>query len=548
MTQQLLTKSSEKTQQHVECRETSPVSVQSLQGGLHPIAQLQRMLGNRRVAQLIQAKQLTPEGKILGLQRKLTVGAADDQYEQEADRVAHQVMSIPHTSIGNTKSLFTRAHPPKPPSTLPATTPRHWAPPSSLARAPAGEEEQRIQPEDQVQKSEDKKEEKSVMKKEAGISSSTINPSIESRINSSKGSGNPLPQNTQTFMKSKFGTDFKEVRVHTDTNAVQLSKELNAQAFTVGRDIYFNTGKYDLQSSQGKHLLAHELTHVVQQQSKHERVQKKGPIYEAAKQERELSETTVPKTFNYELVHNKLIAHTVSDSNADSIEKFITVMHGYYGTKPSQSIRNDIIQARKGLKTGERKDIDITIYLPASVQKFLLKQEEYYQAWRDYVKKKGEPPFNISADAVTEYYREGPQQPDEYGAACHNFVKMVITGAKDETKGGQGKSPYQSVLKEDSQDFAKELKDSLDGKGNFKEVAKGDVQIGDMAVFITKKKEVMKRVSTGIVHSAVVMNVTNKGIELMEKTNPLDISATRTVDEVLAHYKKDEVYVKFLRK
>ena len=53
------------------------------------------MLGNRRVAQLIQAKRLTPEGKIIGLQRKLTVGAADDQYEQEADRVARQVMNIP---------------------------------------------------------------------------------------------------------------------------------------------------------------------------------------------------------------------------------------------------------------------------------------------------------------------------------------------------------------------------------------------------------------------------------------------------------------------
>src|SRR5262245_50956178 len=103
MPQQLLAKSPEKTQQHVERRQTSPASAQSFQGGLHPIAQLQRMLGNRRVAQLIQAKQLTPEGKILGLQRNLTVGAAGDQYEQEVDRVARQVMSMPNTSIGNTQ-------------------------------------------------------------------------------------------------------------------------------------------------------------------------------------------------------------------------------------------------------------------------------------------------------------------------------------------------------------------------------------------------------------------------------------------------------------
>jgi len=88
MTQQLVTESPEKTRQHVESRETSPDSVRTFQAGLHPVAQLQRTLGNRNVAKLIQARRLTPAGKIIGLQRKLTVGAADDQYEQEADRVA----------------------------------------------------------------------------------------------------------------------------------------------------------------------------------------------------------------------------------------------------------------------------------------------------------------------------------------------------------------------------------------------------------------------------------------------------------------------------
>src|SRR5713101_358259 len=101
MTQQLLTESPEKTQQHVESREPRSDSAQSFQGGLHPILQLQRMLGNRRVAQLIQAKRLTPEGKIIGFQRKLTVGAADDQYEQEADRVARQVMNTSDTVAAN---------------------------------------------------------------------------------------------------------------------------------------------------------------------------------------------------------------------------------------------------------------------------------------------------------------------------------------------------------------------------------------------------------------------------------------------------------------
>jgi len=84
--------------------------------------------------------------------------------------------------------------------------------------------------------------------------------------------GNPLSQNTKGFMESRFGTDFSGVRVHTDTNAVQMSEELNVQAFTYGNDIFFNRGKFSPESSPGKHLLAHELTHTLQQTGK---IQKK---------------------------------------------------------------------------------------------------------------------------------------------------------------------------------------------------------------------------------------------------------------------------------
>ncbi len=66
-------------------------------------------------------------------------------------------------------------------------------------------------------------------------------------------------------MESGFGADFSQVRVHTDDRAVSLSQDLSAQAFTHGSDIYFNQGKYDPGSSAGSHLLAHELTHTVQQ-------------------------------------------------------------------------------------------------------------------------------------------------------------------------------------------------------------------------------------------------------------------------------------------
>lgn len=90
-------------------------------------------------------------------------------------------------------------------------------------------------------------------------------PDIEGRIHARTGSGNPLPGETQNFMESRIGADFSNVRVHTDTEATQISRDISAQAFTYGTDIYFASGKYDPGSDSGKHLLAHELAHTVQQ-------------------------------------------------------------------------------------------------------------------------------------------------------------------------------------------------------------------------------------------------------------------------------------------
>lgn len=91
------------------------------------------------------------------------------------------------------------------------------------------------------------------------------NSSLESDLNNSKGGGNPLSTHTKNEMESGFGTDFSGVRVHNDNNAVQMNRQLGSQAFTNGNDVYFNEGKYNPESDSGKHLLAHELTHTVQQ-------------------------------------------------------------------------------------------------------------------------------------------------------------------------------------------------------------------------------------------------------------------------------------------
>ncbi len=102
-----------------------------------------------------------------------------------------------------------------------------------------------------------------------GISGSTpqVRDDLHTRLSQSRGSGQQLPEMSKSFMEKRFGADFSGVRVHTDSNAVQMNRELNAQAFTHGRDIYFGTGKYNLCTTSGKRLLAHELTHVSQQQS-----------------------------------------------------------------------------------------------------------------------------------------------------------------------------------------------------------------------------------------------------------------------------------------
>lgn len=89
-------------------------------------------------------------------------------------------------------------------------------------------------------------------------------PDFESCLNS-LGDGQPLPKSVRAYFEPRFGYDFSQVRVHIDSDAIQMSRELNAEAFTYGRDIYFGAGRYSPGTLSGKRLLSHELTHVAQQ-------------------------------------------------------------------------------------------------------------------------------------------------------------------------------------------------------------------------------------------------------------------------------------------
>ncbi len=102
-------------------------------------------------------------------------------------------------------------------------------------------------------------------KYEHGPEGGEVDPSITTQIQAARGSGRPLDEPVRSSMESGFGADFSNVRVHTGGQADTLNRSLNARAFTTGQDVFFRQGEYNPGSSAGQKLLAHELTHTVQQ-------------------------------------------------------------------------------------------------------------------------------------------------------------------------------------------------------------------------------------------------------------------------------------------
>jgi dihydroxyacetone kinase-like predicted kinase len=122
-----------------------------------------------------------------------------------------------------------------------------------------------MQPEKEEEELRTKAEETPEEEIQASPNGKTAVPSYtENKLKSSKGGGNKMDDATRNEMEMGFGADFSQVNIHIGSQAVQMNKELGAQAFTHGNDIYFNEGKYNPYSNEGKHLLAHELTHTIQ--------------------------------------------------------------------------------------------------------------------------------------------------------------------------------------------------------------------------------------------------------------------------------------------
>ena len=175
----------------------------------------------------------TNSGSKRFFQPKLTINTPGDPYEQQADAMAEQVMRM--------KDPFIQ---PKPFITI--------------QRKCAHCEE----------------EEKNMQRKDNGQGETKEQDGFENYINNLQSSGQPMPAEVRNFYEPRFGYDFSSVKLHTDSMAAKSAQSINALAYTSGNNIVFNNGQYSPESESGKKLLAHELTHIVQQKAGRKMIQR----------------------------------------------------------------------------------------------------------------------------------------------------------------------------------------------------------------------------------------------------------------------------------
>jgi hypothetical protein len=270
----------------------------------HPILELQRSIGNSATQRLIRSPYI---------QRKLQVSTPGDPYEQEADRVADTVMRMPEpqATAGEStriqaKPLATRITPlvqraPEEPSEedeeeIIATKPIIQRAVPLAVREDDEEEKVALNLETNPSPQEEEKERTVAAKlaMDAPLRRQALHAECASTIQSqmheedqeelqknplssqssqppvaatshSLSLGDHLPGNARAYFEPRFGQDFSQVRVHTGKQASDSAKAINAKAYTMGKHIVFRAGEYAPETGEGRKLLAHELTHVVQQ-------------------------------------------------------------------------------------------------------------------------------------------------------------------------------------------------------------------------------------------------------------------------------------------
>ncbi len=190
-----------------------------------------RMDAPQPLAPVARPQSSVPRSRRL-VQAKLVVGRADDRFEREADAVSDQIMA----SFASLRPAATSA----------------GDGPLAVVRGPrSSDRPSRIR--------------RSLDVETIGLGGGDLDEETSARIRRTSGGGARLDPATRAAMESGFGADFSAVRIHADRDASVLNRQLQARAFTVDRDVFFDHGQYDPSSHAGRRLLAHELTHVVQQ-------------------------------------------------------------------------------------------------------------------------------------------------------------------------------------------------------------------------------------------------------------------------------------------
>ncbi|WON73524.1 DUF4157 domain-containing protein [Nitrosospira sp. Is2] len=206
------------------------------------LLRLQRTHGNRFVQRVIQAK--------------LEVSHPGDPHEQEADQVADRIMSMPAES---TQSVAQREAIPEEEKDK-----QELAQPVAVKRVPVSSDQMPLQEEEKEEEKPDQT--ITAARVEEDEEQNGVLPHAEEAVSAASDStGQPLPSNLQRKFEQGLGVDLSAVRVHTGPRSIEASNAISARAYTTGSDIHFNQGQYDPESSEGQRLLAHEVTHTMQQ-------------------------------------------------------------------------------------------------------------------------------------------------------------------------------------------------------------------------------------------------------------------------------------------
>jgi hypothetical protein len=208
------------------------------------------------------------------VQAKLHIGKAGDHFEREADSMAEMVVNGAESAQMAQRGEAAGKSQRQPLAEIVTPFVQRQAEEEEEPVQMAEEEE--AQQAQSLQRQGEEEEEPVQMAEEEEAVQARFNsvarrdtPSLESRLRSGAGQGRVLSDGIRAEMEQGFGADFGNVRIHTGALAVGMNEDLHAQAFAHGSDIYFNTGKYNPATPAGKMLLAHELTHTIQQGATH---------------------------------------------------------------------------------------------------------------------------------------------------------------------------------------------------------------------------------------------------------------------------------------